>query len=259
MAVAALFAGQHAFDVAALVRDLLLDESVSALKALRYKDAGLRKRADWEHTWDEQRREDAIDAAVAAAHPRRPGEGEAAWQARLKLEQDRRKAEQVGRLPAPPKYTSADFLRSSYWRLRGGLDVPKERLLSVPDPLSPGDWLYGWAGRNPAQRVRALAGAWIEGEQRSGAAPAQLLPLLVALHCTRNCPGSCSGTTTWTRKPTSAPATISAPGWATSSTARAGRCGPWRTEACRRASPGTASQGWRVMCRSGTLFIMVIN
>lgn len=181
MAVAALLTGQPAFDLAALLRDLLADESVPALKVLRYKPAGLRKRADWEHTWDQQRREDAIDAAVAAEHPRAEGESEADWQARIKPEQDQRKLAEIGRLPAPPKYTSADFLKPGYWRLRGGLDVPKERCFTVPDPQSPGDWLYGWAGWNPAQRVRALAGAFIDGIERSGADPAQLLPLLIAL------------------------------------------------------------------------------
>lgn len=181
MAVAALYTGQPAFDLAALLRDLLADESVPALKVLRYKPAGLRKRADWEHTWDQQRREDAIDAAVAAEHPRYDGEDEAQWQARIKPEQDKRKLAEIGRLPAPPKYTSADFLKSGYWRLRGGLDVPKERCFTVPDPQSPGDWLYGWAGWNPAQRVRALAGAFIHGIERSGADPTQLLPLLIAL------------------------------------------------------------------------------
>lgn len=181
MAVAALYTGQPAFEVTALVRALLADESVPALKVLRYKPAGLRKRADWEHTWEQQRREDAIDAAVAAEHPRRDDEDDAQWQARIKPEQDRRKLAEVGRLPAPPKYTSADFLKPAYWRLRGGLDVPRERCFTVPDPQAPGDWLYGWAGWNPAQRVRALAGAWIDGLERSGADPAQLLPLLVAI------------------------------------------------------------------------------
>lgn len=181
MAVAALYTGQHAFDPSALVRELVANESVPALKVLRYKESGLRKRADWEHTWAQQRREDAIDAAVAAEHPRRDDEDDAQWQARIKPEQDRRKLAEVGRLPAPPKYTSADFLKPAYWRLRGGLDVPRERCFTVPDPQAPGDWLYGWAGWNPAQRVRALAGAWIDGLERSGADPAQLLPLLVAI------------------------------------------------------------------------------
>ena len=32
----------------------------------------------------------------------------------------------------PPKYASADFLKTDYWRLRGKLDVPKERWISYP-------------------------------------------------------------------------------------------------------------------------------
>ena len=60
-------------------------------------------------------------AAVGAEHPREEGEDEVQWQARIKPEQDRRKLEEIGRLPAPPKYISADFLKSTYWRLRGGL------------------------------------------------------------------------------------------------------------------------------------------
>src|SRR5690606_26622929 len=91
MAVAARLTGPPAFHLAALLRDLLDGESVPALKVLRYKEPGLRKRADWEHTWEQQRREDAIDAAVAAAQPRRDDESEADWQARIKPEQDRRK------------------------------------------------------------------------------------------------------------------------------------------------------------------------
>ncbi|MBJ6981999.1 BREX-2 system adenine-specific DNA-methyltransferase PglX [Luteimonas sp. MC1572] len=181
MAVAALYTGQHGFDPAALLRELLIEESVPALKVLRYKEPGLRKRVDWEHTWEQQRREDAIDAAVAAEDPRLDDEAEADWKARIKPEQDRRKLDEVGQLPAPPKYTNADFLKASYWRLRGGLDVPKERCFTLPDPQIPGDWLYGWAGWNSAQRVRALAGAWIDGEERSGVDPIQLLPLLVAI------------------------------------------------------------------------------
>lgn len=181
MAVAALYTGQPGFDVAALVGELVADEAVPALAVLRYKPAGLRKRADWEHTWAAQRREDTIDAAVAAEHPRQDGESHADWQARIAPLQSQRKLAEVGRLPAPPKYASADFLSGTYWRLRGGLDVPKERFFSVPDPLAPGAWLYGWAGWNPARRAQALASAWIEGEERTGAEPTQMLPLLVAL------------------------------------------------------------------------------
>jgi hypothetical protein len=37
------------------------------LPILRYKDSGLRKRAEWEKTWDLQRREDDIDAELKSA------------------------------------------------------------------------------------------------------------------------------------------------------------------------------------------------
>jgi hypothetical protein len=154
---------------------------VPALKLLRYKDSGLRKRADWEQTWQQQRHEDAIDAEVAAAHPHFDDEPEAEWQARIKPQQDQRKAAEIGPIPAPPKYASADFLNTTLWRLRGGLDVPKERFFSVPNPESPSQWLYGWAGWNPAQRVRAVAGAYIHAEQSSGADAIHLIPLLAAI------------------------------------------------------------------------------
>jgi hypothetical protein len=182
MAVAALYTGHPGFDVPALILALLKDESVPALNVLRYKESGLRKRLDWEQTWAQQRAEDAIDAAVAIEHPRREGEPEAEWQARLKPEQDTCKAAQVGKIPAPPKYASADFLNSTLWRLRGGLDVPKERFFTVPDPQAPGEWLYGWAGWNPAQRVRAVAGAYLHAEQSSGADAVHLIPLLAAVN-----------------------------------------------------------------------------
>lgn len=181
MAVAALYTAEPGFDVSALIRKLVADESVPALKVLRYKESGLRKRADWEHTWQQQRREDAIDAEVARDHPRREDETDEHWQARIKPIQESRKREEIGELVAPPKYASADFLNTTLWRLRGGLDVPKERFFTVPNPEQPGDWLYGWAGWNPAQRVRALAAAVIHAEQSSGVEPEQLTPLLVAV------------------------------------------------------------------------------
>jgi len=59
--------------------------------------------------------------------------------------------------------------------------VPKERFFSVPDPQSPGEWLYGWAGWNPAQRVRALAGSYLHIEQNSGIDAVHLIPLLTAI------------------------------------------------------------------------------
>jgi Domain of unknown function (DUF7008) len=43
-----------------------------------------------------------------------------------------RKAAEIGTIPVPPKYRTPDFLSADFWRLRGGLDVPKERFVSFP-------------------------------------------------------------------------------------------------------------------------------
>ena len=62
MQVGELYRDDPAFDVHKLVAELVADESIPHLPVLRYKDSGLRKRAEWEQTWDFQRQEDAIDA-----------------------------------------------------------------------------------------------------------------------------------------------------------------------------------------------------
>ena len=68
LAVAELYIGRASFDLEALVAVLVASESVPFLPVLRYSEPGLRKRADWEATWEKQRAEDAIDADLA---PRR--------------------------------------------------------------------------------------------------------------------------------------------------------------------------------------------
>lgn len=139
MAVARLYTGQAGFDVRSLVVRLVDDEAAPVLKILRYKESGLRKRADWEQTWELQRREDVIDAEVEASLKRHDDEPDELWEVRLKQEQDRRKKAEVGGIRAPPKFASADFLSMTIWRLRGALDVPKERFFSLPDGDRPGD------------------------------------------------------------------------------------------------------------------------
>ena len=67
MEVGELYRDDPAFDVQALIEELVLAESVPHLPILRYKDSGLRKRAEWEKTWDLQRREDDIDAELKSA------------------------------------------------------------------------------------------------------------------------------------------------------------------------------------------------
>jgi hypothetical protein len=129
---------------------LLADEAVPFLAAYRYKESGLRKREDWEKTWRLQRREDA--------------------------------GEKVGRIPVPPRYSSADFRKHCYWQPRGKLDVPKERFILYPnagretDPTP----LLGWAGWDHAQQSLALS-VIIGDREKDGWGDERLVPLVAGL------------------------------------------------------------------------------
>ncbi len=151
MQVATLYAGRDDFDLTALVADLVSAESVPFLPVLRYKESGLRKRAQWEATWELQRRQDA--------------------------------GESVGSIPVPPDYKSADFLKPDYWRLRGGLDVPKERWVSYPgcERGADGSLPISWAGWNHLQQATALASYYLAMKDTEGWEPARLHPLLAGL------------------------------------------------------------------------------
>jgi len=151
MQIAALYAGHADFDVPQLVAELVSSEAVPALPVQRYTDTGLRKRAQWEDTWALQRREDA--------------------------------GENVGKIPVPPKYQSKDFLKADFWRLRGGLDVPKERWVSYPgcERGSDGSLVIGWAGWNHLQQATAVAGYYMDMKDSEGWEPARLQPLLASL------------------------------------------------------------------------------
>jgi hypothetical protein len=151
MQIAELYAGHANFDVGQVVADLVANEAVPFLPALRYTNAGLRKRAQWEETWTLQRREDA--------------------------------SEKVGKIPVPPKYQSKDFLKTEFWRLRGGMDVPKERWVSYPGCERGADTslpiaLAGW---NHLQQATALAAYYVEMKDSEGWEPIRLQPLLAGL------------------------------------------------------------------------------
>jgi hypothetical protein len=181
MAIAALYVGQEGFALHPLLVKLLTSESVPALKVLRYAETGLRKHADWERIWGLQRQEDAIDAQVARKMPRQAEESEADWEARVRPELLLRKREQIGDIAIPPKYSAGDFLSATIKRLRGELDVPRERFFTLAKGDSPGELLYGWAGWNHAQRVQAIAGTYTDAESRQGWSVQQLVPLLAAV------------------------------------------------------------------------------
>ena len=148
--VAAIYRGRPDFDVASLVNELVESESVPFLPVLRYKPSGLRKREVWERTWDLQRKQDT--------------------------------GEDVGEIPVPPKYTSADFLKQDYWRLRGKLDVPKERWISYPHLQTESDpsLVIRWAGWNHLQQATALV-SYYDARRREGWDARRLIPILAGL------------------------------------------------------------------------------
>jgi hypothetical protein len=173
--VGALYREDEAFDVTRLVSELTESESLPLLPILRYKPSGLRKRAEWEKTWDLQRQEDAIDARAELPKddPEFLTEPDAAAL----------KKDQVGTIPVPPKYTSADFLKSNYWRLRGKLDVPKERWVSFPHcEGEDGTLMVAWAGYDHLQLARAISAHYVDVQERlGGREDPRLVPLLACV------------------------------------------------------------------------------
>ena len=160
--VAELYTGRSDFDVARLVAGLVENQSVPLLPVIRYKPSGLRKREAWERTWGLQRREDAIDAQtkLPASHPEHlTPEAAAAL-----------KEAEVGAIPVPPRYTSADFRKSVWWRLRGKLDVPKERFCSLPfcERTADPSLVIGWAGWNALEQSRAVAAYFHQMREQEG-------------------------------------------------------------------------------------------
>ncbi len=174
-AAAALYTNDPAFDGARLVAELVASASVPHLPVLRYKPAGLRKREVWEQTWALQRQEDVLDACAALPedHPNHLSRDEA----------DKRKKASIGDIPVPPKYGSGDFLKSSYWKLRGKLDVPKERWLSFPHGEGQdGSLMIAWAGYDHLQLTQALSAHYVDVQQNIGGSDdPRLLPLLASL------------------------------------------------------------------------------
>ncbi|MBK6462394.1 MAG: hypothetical protein IPF92_15465 [Myxococcales bacterium] len=166
-----LLTEESGLDLVKLLSDLVDREGVPFLAGYRYAETGMEKRATWEETWRLQRLED---------------------EGKLKPELDRLKLKAI---PVPDKYGPKDFLRH-YWGLRGKLDVPKERFITVPGGNTDEDTtpLVGWAGWDHLQVAQALSGlyqrrktedGWSEETGSCRCSPAS----------TSACRGSCSGTT----------------------------------------------------------------
>jgi hypothetical protein len=153
--VAQLYATDHLgkrdLTLAQVLERVIADEHVPFLAAMRYKDPGLRKRAQWEKVWEQQREEDKTGARL--------------------------------NIPVPPKYTSADFRKTSYWSQRGKLDVPKERFISYPEASPDGDptLLLGWAGWDHKDQAQALVNVINDRTLEAGWEAERLKPLLAGL------------------------------------------------------------------------------
>lgn len=140
--VATLYATDHLgkrdASLATVLAAVIEPEHVPYLSVLRYKETGLRKRAQWEQVWEQQREEDRTGQRLDIA--------------------------------VPPKYSGADFLKHSYWSNRGKLDVPKERFISYPDASTDNDQslLLGWAGWNHREQAEALTNLVHDRAEKDG-------------------------------------------------------------------------------------------
>ncbi len=86
-------------------------------------------------------------------------------------------------IPVPPKYDSKDFLAATCWRLRGKLDVPKERWISFPHCEGPdGTPVIAWAGYDHRQLATAISTYYVDIQERLGGRDdPRLIPLLASL------------------------------------------------------------------------------
>jgi hypothetical protein len=148
--VAELYSGGAIDDLDSLVIRLITPEGVPSLPVLRYTETGMRKRAEWEQVWKLQREEDAGANAE---------------------------------IPVPPKYSSKDFRRADYWRLRGSLDVPKERFILYQGFQRDSDetLVLGWAGWSHLEQAKALAAYYQRMRTEEGWEPERLKPILAGL------------------------------------------------------------------------------
>ena len=106
---------------------------------------------------------------------------------------------EIGAVPVPAKYRHADFRKTTYWQLRGKLDVPKERFILYPgcerrQAPSP---VIGWAGWDHLEHAQPspapdphASGGRLGRERLTPSSPAWRSSF----------PGCSSGTTSTTRR-----------------------------------------------------------
>ena len=150
LSVAEIYNGKPLEDLDQFVIGLTTPEAVPFLPVLRYTETGRRKRIEWQNAWTLQREEDA-GAKVD--------------------------------IPVPTRYTSKDFQKPDYWRLRGGLDVPKERFILYPGFQRDSDEtpVLGWAGWSHLEQAQRLAAYYQRMRNEEGWEPERLKPILAGL------------------------------------------------------------------------------
>src|SRR5262245_22140942 len=155
-----LLTEESGLDLVKLISDLGDIEGVPFLAGFRYAETGMEKRATWEETWRLQRIEDEDPKKLAAELKR------------LNLKS----------IAVPDKYGPKDYLRH-FWSLRGKLDVPKERFVTIPGGNTDEDTtpLVGWAGWNHLQVAQALSGLYQRRRAEDGWTKDRLVPLLAGL------------------------------------------------------------------------------
>jgi hypothetical protein len=122
-------------DLTEVIPELVSDQHVPFLAALRYKESAIKKkRVVWEEVWELQRAEDAAAAAGNLEESLKIRDG----------------------IPVPPKYVTGDFVKPSYAAQRGGLDVPKERFISYSRTLATPTEFLGWGGWDHQEQALAL-------------------------------------------------------------------------------------------------------
>ena len=144
-----LLTGDSGANIQATITSLIADEAVPAAAQQRYKPSGLTKFRGWQKVWDMQRAEDRGERVT---------------------------------IPVPPKYAQADFTKTTYWKARGKLDVPKERFIAYPGARRGNDdtAVYGWAGWNHAEQALAASSLLVD-MAGAGASSEQLMPIFAAL------------------------------------------------------------------------------
>jgi hypothetical protein len=151
MQIAELYAGHADFDLNSLSPTWSPMKQCHSCPCCATPIPACAKRAQWEDAWKLQRREDA--------------------------------GEDVGKISVPLQVPEQDFLKSDFWRLRGGLDVPKERWISYPgcERGADGSLVIAWAGWDHLQQATALATYFIDMKEREGWSRERLQPLLAGL------------------------------------------------------------------------------